>query len=311
MFDNRTSISWFGVLFGLLLGIGAGLLYTWIIDPVREFNTAPWQLQDEAREKYVIAVVLRYAYHYDLQDTQNQAREQVLQQLRAELRPDQNVGAMLADIACNIDVVPRKVDSPAELHMMGMMEQLYRSLGASGCADGKYWAIQATPTPPPTLQPTPTPSPTPEATKTPQPSPTDLPVVVPTTLTPTALPPGSYVAGTAQLLGCAPDRPGLLEVRVFDRNGEGVPGIPVQVTWSGSEKQVFFTGLKPGKSPGYADFEMEPGRSYSVSLLSAPESEVVISNARTFRVEACEATDDGQTVSSVQSYRVDFQQQFD
>jgi len=48
-------ISWVALIIGVTLGIAAGLVYTWEIDPVVERNTAPWQLGNAAREDYVVA----------------------------------------------------------------------------------------------------------------------------------------------------------------------------------------------------------------------------------------------------------------
>jgi hypothetical protein len=57
----------------------------------------------------------------------------------------------------------------------------------------------------------------------------------------------------------------LLQVLALNSGRRQLPGIRVIVTWdSGNEE--FFTGLKPELGNGYADYLMEPGRSYSVQL---------------------------------------------
>jgi hypothetical protein len=43
--------------------------------------------------------------------------------------------------------------------------------------------------------------------------------------------------------------------------------VEVTVVWEGGEDR-FFTGLKPEKGPGYADFSMEPGVVYTLQLAS-------------------------------------------
>jgi len=44
-----------------------------------------------------------------------------------------------------------------------------------------------------------------------------------------------------------------------------VPGMEVWLTWSaGSDRAV--TGLKPDYGPGYADFEVDGGTAYAISL---------------------------------------------
>jgi hypothetical protein len=286
------SLSWIALLLGVALGITGGLIYTWQIDPVIERNTAPWQLNQEAREDYVIAVALSYAYNRDL--------TLAFDRLRA-VSPDRDVWGMMAEIACERHKRVQ-VRNNSDVLAMRALIQLYKSQGASGCADEPY----NTPVPVTfaTVTPTITPSPTltPPATKTPTPPrPTNTPDE--TDLPPrTPSPTGRYVVGRLQSF-CDPDAPGIIEVRVYDRNGQPVPGVPVQVTWGGSETQQFFTGLKPERELGYADFEMEPDRTYTVSV---PD---LVSEAPAVKAEPCEATVDGQDVTTQTSYWINFQQQ--
>jgi len=118
----------------------------------------------------------------------------------------------------------------------------------------------------------------------------------------TTPPSGSFVLARLEPF-CDPTVPGMIEVRVYDRQGQGMPGVPVQVTWSGDQRDTFFTGLKPERELGYADFEMTPGRTYSVSIPG------LTSRAPVVEAEPCQATVDGKTVSSTTSYWINFQQQ--
>lgn len=44
-----------------------------------------------------------------------------------------------------------------------------------------------------------------------------------------------------------------------------MPGVEVWLTWSdGADRAI--TGLKPGQSPGYADFTMTPDTAYTISV---------------------------------------------
>lgn len=285
-----SGLSWVGLLLGLAFGIGLGLLYTWEIDPVIEQNTAPWQLGAEGQESYVVAVALSYAYNRDL--------NLAFDRLRA-LRPDRDVWSMVADIACN-RIKTGKTMTNSDIRVIRALEQLYRPQGASGCADGQY------PTPAPvsfaTLTPsvTPTSTLTPPATKTPTPiRPTSIPAATAEPVN-TPLPAGSYTVTRVEAF-CNADLDGIIEVRVYDRAGDGVAGIPVTVTWGGNQRQTFYTGLKPGRGPEYADFEMAAGQSYMVTipqLGAAPEA-----------VEAvpCDTTADGEDILT--SYWINFQQQ--
>jgi hypothetical protein len=58
---------------------------------------------------------------------------------------------------------------------------------------------------------------------------------------------------------------GLLRVYVRDRLGAGVPGVKIDVIWSGGQ-DAFFTGFKPEIDPGYADFQMKPAERYEIKL---------------------------------------------
>lgn len=289
---TRSGISWFALVLGIALGISAGLLYTWEIDPVIERHTAPWQLSAAGREQYVVAVALSYTYNHDL--------NLAFDRLRG-VRPDQPVWEMVAQIACD-RVKTGKTVTNSDIRVIRALEQLYRTQGASGCADGLYpTAVAVTfSTPVPTV--TPTPTLTPPATKTPTPPrPTTTPFqAVNSTATPSQS--GRFVLGRLQSF-CDPDVSGVIEIRVYDRLGQGMPGIPVTVSWGGSERDSFFTGLKSEREPGYADFDMEAGRSYSVSIPG------LSTNAPTVDAVPCEATVNNQTVTTTTSYWINFQQQ--
>ncbi len=289
---TKSGISWFALVLGIALGISAGLIYTWEIDPVIERNTAPWQLSAEGREQYVVAVALSYTYNHDL--------NLAFDRLRG-LRPDQPVWDMVAQIACD-RVKTGKTVTNSDVRVIRALEQLYRSQGASSCADGLYPPPAAVTfaTPVPTV--TPTPTLTPPFTKTPTPPrPTETPIQA---FNPTATPPqGSrFVLGRLQSF-CDPDQDGVIEVRVYDWRGQGMPGVQVTVTWGGSEKDSFFTGLKPERDAGYADYDMEPGRSYSISIPG------LVSNTPSVDATPCEATVNNQTVTATTSYWINFQQQ--
>jgi hypothetical protein len=126
-----------------------------------------------------------------------------------------------------------------------------------------------------------------ESTASPFPSPADIPLILTETqqpfetqqiqtaivLSPTPRPTSTRTPTqtapfilTSQDLVCDANLPsGLLQVLALNSGRRQLPGIRVIVTWdSGNEE--FFTGLKPELGNGYADYLMEPGRSYSVQL---------------------------------------------
>jgi hypothetical protein len=75
----RSGISWVGVILGLILGIGGGLLYTWVLSPVVEFDTQPWQLNAADRQRYIVAIMAEYGHTGDFNRT--------FQRLLALLKP--------------------------------------------------------------------------------------------------------------------------------------------------------------------------------------------------------------------------------
>lgn len=285
-------ISWFALLVGIGIGIAAGLFYTWEIDPVVERNTAPWQLSEAAREDYVIAVALSYATNQDL--------SLAFDRLRA-LRPSQgSVWQLVADVACQ-RVRTGDTVTNSDIRVIRALEQLYKPQGAEGCADGLY------PTPAPVVFSTPIPTNSPVPTLTPPPTKTPTPSLSGTTPIQTARPTSTPPPGESFVLGrlqsyCDPDLPGTIEIRVYDRRGVGIAGVPVTVTWGGSESDRFYTGLKPERGDEYADFEMTSGRTYTITVPG------LVSSAPVVEAQSCTATVDGESVSTTMSYYVNFQQ---
>lgn len=284
-------ISWFALIVGIGLGIAGGLLYTWEIDPVVERNTAPWQLSQSAKNDYVVAIALSYASNSDLEEAFNRLRA---------VTPDQNVWDAVAQVACE-RVKTGKTVTNSDIRVIRALEQLYKPQGASGCADGLY------PTPAPVVFVTPVPTITLTPTLTPPPTKTATPPPEGVSPEQTARPTSTPAAGDTFVLGrmqsfCDPTVPGVIEVRVYDWRGLGIPGIPVSVTWSGSETDHFFTGLKPERGDEYADFEMVNGRTYTVTVPG------LVSTAPSVEATACTTTVDGVTVNTIMSYYVNFQQ---
>ncbi len=280
-------ISWIALIIGAALGLAAGLAYTWEIDPVIERNTAPWQLSDTAREDYVVAVALSYAANHDLL--------LAVDRLRAA-GPHRNVWEMVAEVACDRVKTGRTITN-SDIRVIRALEQLYAPQGASGCADGLYPtpAPVTFTTPEPVMSPTPTLIPPPSKTPTlPPPTP-----IIAEGVRPTSTPPAEAYALARLQSFCDADQSGVIEVRVYDWRGEGVPGVPVTVTWSGSERDSFFTGLKAEREAGYADFVMEAGRAYTVSLPG------LVSSAPVVEAVPCTAQDGQQATTS---YWVNFQE---
>jgi hypothetical protein len=242
---HRT-ISLLGVVAGLALGIAAGLVYAWLINPRIVTNVNPSQLTREGRRNYVIALSMAWARDGDILAAANRLADAGLEW--------QDV----ADFACDL-ARERTAGTNAGLAEISSMIALAETQGRSAGCDLPV-IYTNTPAPSPTFA-------TPTETRPPPPSKTPTPTLgvtftpPPLILTPTPEPPGEFTVDVRTFC----DGEGRIEVLVQTANGQGVPGMAV-VVQADQDRQTFFTGLKPERDLGYADFTMTPERSYVVSL---------------------------------------------
>lgn len=288
-----------GLVFGIialvcfLIGIGGGLFYTWQISPIVEQNTRPDQLRIEDQTKYVVAIGLDYAHTGDL----NRAY-----QLLSEVDPERDPFQIAADTVCRM-IRSEELRTQADIEAIRNLISIYRS--QPNVTENCNTEIVST-SPPPTIvvaPPSPSPSPTisPVETKTPTP-----PLSSPATSAVVASPIATVFEGEFDLiqsfaLGCNPDNSGIIEIYVREANtGNGIPGVEVTVFWNTSTQAVdqsFYTGLKPNRGDGYADFQMQQGVIYQVSLPGR--------SGRSDRLEADVCDDEG----TLRSYSLIFQSQ--
>ncbi|PJF39960.1 MAG: hypothetical protein CUN54_07100 [Phototrophicales bacterium] len=282
----RRYFSWPAVVIGLIMGLAGGLFYAWNVNPISEVDTAPWQLRQEDKNHYVVAIALSFAHDGDL----NRVQERLLQ-LRLNTDPIQYV----ADVACDL-ASGGYVDSSSGLSAIRSMMVFYQLQGRSGCADTLIELDTDEPETQVLVLPTPTLAP--PASKTPTPIRNDRATATPSTLVivPTSPPQRDFVLVSVNTF-CDSELTGLIEAYVQDFNGDGIPGQPVRVRWDEGD-DTFFTGLKPERGPAYADFEMEEGKGYTVEMpgLSDPTTQPLVAVPCT--------TDDGE--QALTSYRVVF-----
>jgi len=285
----RRYISWSGLIFGVIAGVAAALYVAWNLAPVEEIDIAPSQLRDSDRNHYVVAIMLDYAYDGDLART-------VQRLIELDLPGNDPIQAV-ADIACEM-ARTGYVDSNGGLNAIRNMQAFYQGQGKSGCADQILPVVNIQPTnaiiavlPTPTLRP--------PASKTPTPPGTIQPTEIPT---PVAVGATQAPSQDFELVGlntfCSTEIVGVIEVRVVNFDFQELPGQPIRVRWTNGES-TFYTGLKPERGDGYADFDMEPGLAYTIEMpgLSDPSSSPITA-------DEC-FTEDG--ASSVKSWRVTFQ----
>jgi hypothetical protein len=212
-----------------VVGLGGGLYYTWVLDPVEIDDTVPAALRTEDKILYLAIIGDLYVYEGDL----------ALAKIRiGELNIEAD-GQVLAGL---IDQYLASGGRPEEARNLA---RLAEALGARG---GILLVFASAPTPSPEWTPTspilPENSPTPAPTATPAPT---FQLIEQTTV-------------------CAePGRPGRIEVRVQDAEGGDLGGMEILVSWNTGQDR-FYTGLRPEWGMGYADFEMVPQVEYEVSM---------------------------------------------
>ena len=298
---NEDRGSWY-LLTAILLGLGLGLLYSWVISPAEYVDTPPFSLRGDYKDQYRAVIAAAYVASGDL--PRAQARLNLLQdedpslalvaQAQRFLAEGQNVqdAQALADLASALGQAPTPFPTQPEDTATSLPTATPTVESSPTATPSPTIQASATFTPPAesetplptaatatqdgTLRPTLTPSltPTPRATLTPSLSPTPT-----SSQTPTATLAPPFVLDN-QVLVCNPQlSEPQIQVFVSNAAGVGIPGVEVIVTWNGGEEH-FFTGLKPDIDIGYADFVMTPQTTYAlqvgeggqvISSLTAPE----------------------------------------
>lgn len=266
----RSPLSLFMLVLGVAFGIAGGLGYAWVVNPRIEFDTEPRQLKADDRAQYIAAIALNYSYDGDL--------ARALERLIA-LKPAGDPIQEVADVACRL-ATTGYVDNSSGLRAVRSMMTFYQLQGRTGCADTLITiSEQATQE---VFIELPTPTAIPPATKTPTPEGAARATATPPRVQPpTALPQADFELATVRT-DCIAEFSGVIEVFVQDFNGEGIPGQAVRVNWNEGES-TFYTGLKPERGPGYADFQMESGRGYTVEMpgRSDPTSQPLVADTCT------------------------------
>jgi len=278
------------MIFGIILGIAGGLYIAWVVAPVEEVDTAPWQLNTQGQADYIVAVMLAYAQDSDL----NKAVTRLLE-LKIQGDPIQHV----ADVACNLARTGYVAEAGGDRAIRAMMK-FYELQGRTGCADQ---VMPLVPQPSPTfnllLGATPTLPPPPTKTATPVGFAEGVTITPTVRVAPTVAPQQEF--GIVRLERfCDSGFPGIIELYVQDTGGVPLSGQRVRARWNDGES-LFITGVKAGRGADYADFAMTPDISYTVDMpgLSDP-SDVMISSG-------CFDAAGAQTQSS---YRVVFRPAF-
>ena len=245
------------LLTGLILGLVLGLLYAWVISPIRYVDTQPSSLRSDFREQYRALIAAAFLSNGDLE--------------RAKARL-----ALLADpeiaktIAIQAQLAQDRAGPDSEKNGL---ELLATALSSGAILPTAISPPSDTPTTEPTYTVTPTPvvalngeaSPTPTS-GTPQASRTSAPTTTPLpSRTPTPTPGAPFIL-QEQTVVCDPTiKQPLIQIETLDAAMQPVPGVEVIVTTDQGEDH-FFTGLKPELGLGYADYAVQPDVRYRIRL---------------------------------------------
>jgi len=254
------------ILLALLAGLGLGLVYSWVISPLRIFDSEPVALRADFKDQFRSAIAASY------NATGNLPRAQARLSLLNDADP--------------IEALNAQAQRTIASGQFGQADQL----AALAFALQNGTDLPITPTPlietigtSENKSSTFTPFPSPEdasfiITETPQfieTQPGETQIVVNTaTSRPSKTPPPTQGV-PFKLIGqdtvCDPNLPdGLLQVIVYNSKQRQLAGIPIVITWDTGEEQ-FFTGLKPELGNGYADYAMTPNTTYTLQLGSGSD----------------------------------------
>ncbi len=243
------------LLGGLILGIGLGLVISWILLPQATTDIAPSMLQSDFKDKYRALIAVAYLSTGDLP------------RAKSRLAPLNDVDTVSA-IESQAQRTLAEGDSSESLEALAVLAvELRKEIALTQIiATSTEFITQ----PPRTSTPMGTP-PTPTAvyiddlavaTLTPIPFFTRTPAST-TVASPTARAP--YILKTQDEICSTNISEALLMVFVSDESQKELSGVEIIITWDGNEEH-FFTGLKPDLNRGYADFAMDPNQNYSLRL---------------------------------------------
>jgi hypothetical protein len=254
--------SWY-LLTGAVLGVAMGLIYSWVISPVKYIDAPPYALRADYKEEYRALVAAAYMYSGDLvrakgrlatlkDDNPAQSLAMQAQRALAAGHPEAEVKALsLLATGLSQGVTPTAFGPKATLESTSIpgasgasSNPNQNETGISSGAD-----LQASATPLDSLQ-----TLVPTSTLGSSPTVPSIPTV------------GAPFVLQDSILVCNLNQPDpLIQVEVNDAAGQPVPSVEVVVTWSEGEDH-FFTGLQPELGLGYGDFLMTPDIIYSVHL---------------------------------------------
>lgn len=282
------------LLTGLVIGVSLGLLYAWVFQPVKYVDTSPDSLRADFKDQHRALIAAAYLGNSDL--LRARARLELLQDADMFRALTEQAQRSLAQQGANGDAralgllaialgqappgpgiaITRQqfTPLPQPTRTSGVIPPLETSSSDAASPSAAGLALSPSPTPPPTftptilapltetLAPTSTPLLAPTSAGSPTARPSDTPAPLPTH---TATPGGPFVLLSQEKICDQPLSAPQLQIEALDRFNRQVPGVLVIVSWPGGQER-FYTGLKPEKGLGYADYTLAEGTLYSVRL---------------------------------------------
>ena len=245
------------VLLALLAGLGLGLVYSWMISPLRVVDARPTSLRADFKDAYRSAIAAAYAA------TGNIIRAQTRLNLLEDANSVEALNGQAQRMLASGDSF-QQADQLAALALA--LKDDSKSVPTAVPETKIVNNIQVTST---ATIPPPPPDVLILLTETQQPVDVTQPAAIASTPRPTqtAIPTlGAPFTLTGQEETCDVNlSDGLLQVLVLNSNRRQMAGVRIIITWDGGEEQ-FFTGLKPEMGNGYADYIMTPNILYTVQL---------------------------------------------
>ena len=245
--------SWY-LLTGLIIGIFLGILFSRNILPVSYIDTSPDSLRSEDKDRYRSLIASAYLSNGDL----------VRARARLELLGDPDMSRTLTEQAQRTIA---EDGSSSEAQALGL---LALALGEE---------------PPGLFQSAPQQLDQPSITITPAGSgslvkPGQMDSTSPASIIQTQAEVSEAVVSPMAMGSISPEKyilssktevceqslvEPLIQIEVIDQSGNPIAGVSATITWPGGEEN-FYTGLKPEKGIGYADYTLNPDFVYSLYI---------------------------------------------
>lgn len=247
------------LLTGLLLGLALGFVLTMVILPVQYSNVPPETLNSTDKDRYRLMIAMAFHANQDLGRASARlgllrdddiAGQLIQQSRRSETKSDAQVLLNLAQVIQNPLFQPVVHSEPTD--KFPATEQATSTL-------------TSTPFPTETMVPTESIDETQSSTFTPQSTHQQSTAIVQNSPTPNLSSHLPFQLTENEIICNASYSESLIQVEVFDAEGEPLPDTRITVTWS-TGQDTFFTGFYPEISLGYADFSMTPETIYSVKV---------------------------------------------